>query len=69
MPPEALTDANTRLEFSNSGTAMVGNALAGALVQCLSAAAAIGFDALTYVASLVSLVLTRVKEPQPDGPR
>jgi MFS family permease len=65
---DRLTDANMKLEFSNSGTAMAGNALAGALVQWIGAAAAIAFDALTYIVSVVSLLAIRAPESAHDGP-
>jgi MFS family permease len=64
VPPNRLTDANTKLEFSNSGTAMTGNALAGALVQWIGAPAAIAFDAFTYVVSVLSLLgIRRTEQP------
>jgi predicted MFS family arabinose efflux permease len=65
---DRLTDANMKLEFSNSGSDMLGKALAGALVQWLGAAAAIGIDALSYVISVLSLAWIRVSEPPHDGP-
>lgn len=65
---DRLTDANIKLEFSNSGTAMAGSALAGALVQWVGAAAAIAFDAFTYVVSVISLLLIGSPEPVHEGP-
>ncbi len=57
-----------KLEFSNSGTSMAGNALAGALVQWIGAAAAIAFDAGTYVVSVLSLIAIHKREPAIQGP-
>ncbi|MBC5800581.1 MAG: MFS transporter [Candidatus Eremiobacteraeota bacterium] len=65
---DRLTDANMKLEFSNSGSNMVGNALAGALVQLVGAPAAIAFDALSYLASVATLLAIRTEEPVYDGP-
>jgi MFS family permease len=65
---EQLTDANAKLEFSNSGSQMAGNALGGILVQWLGAVLAIAVDAVSYVVSVVSLFWIRVPEPAHDGP-
>lgn len=66
---EKLADANMKLEFSNSGSVMAGNAVAGVLVQWIGAAAAIGIDALSYVVSIVSLAFIGAREPEHSGPR
>ena len=63
-----LNEANQRLEFSNSGAAMAGNALAGLLVQWIGAAAAIAIDAASYLVSIMSLTRIRAPEPAHDGP-
>ena len=65
---DRLTDANMKLEFSNSGSNMVGNALAGALVQLVGAPSAIAFDALSYLGSVATLMQIRTREPAHDGP-
>ena len=65
---DRLTDANMKLEFSNSGSDMLGKALAGALVQWLGAATAIALDALSYLVSVLSLAWIRISEPAHDGP-
>ncbi len=65
---DRLNEANQRLEFSNSGSAMAGNALAGLLVQWIGAAATIAIDAASYLISVVSLALIRVPEAAHDGP-
>lgn len=62
VTPERLTEANARLEFSNSGSAMVGIATAGALVQWVGAAFAIAADAVSYLASIFSLLAIRAPE-------
>lgn len=68
VPAEQLTDANAKLEFSNSASQMAGNALAGGFVQWIGAAGAIGIDALSYLVSVASLGLIRTREPAHDGP-
>lgn len=65
---DRLNEANQRLEFSNSGSAMAGNALAGLLVQWIGAAAAITIDAASYLVSVVSLARIRAPEAAHDGP-
>jgi MFS family permease len=65
---ERLTDANAKLEFSNSGSQMAGNALGGILVQWLGAVAALAVDAFSYVVSVGSLLAIRVREPAHEGP-
>jgi MFS family permease len=62
-----LNEANQRLEFSNSGSAMAGSALAGLLVQWIGAAAAIAIDAGSYLVSVLSLTRIRVPEVAHDG--
>jgi predicted MFS family arabinose efflux permease len=47
---------------------MAGNAFAGALVQWIGAALAIAVDAVSYVASVISLAAIHAKEPNHDGP-
>jgi MFS family permease len=65
---ELLTAANSKLEFSNSGSQFAGNAVGGILVQWVGAVYAIAFDAFSYIASVVSLMLMRVPEPPHEGP-
>lgn len=69
VPAERLTDANAKLEFSNSGSAMAGIALAGALVQAAGAAFAIALDAASYLMSVISLLTIRAREEPHAGPR
>ncbi|MDQ6826969.1 MAG: MFS transporter [Candidatus Eremiobacteraeota bacterium] len=63
VPSERLTDANAKLEFSNSGSTMAGIALSGALVQWIGAAFAIAADAASYLVSVISLLMIRADEP------
>lgn len=65
---EELTSANTKLEFSNSGSSMAGNAMAGALVQTIGAAGAIAVDAFSYLVSVFTLMRIRAAEPLHEGP-
>jgi MFS family permease len=65
---EELPGANARLEISNSGSKIAGNALGGVLVQSVGAALAVGLDALSYVVSVLSLLLIRKHEPRHAGP-
>jgi predicted MFS family arabinose efflux permease len=63
-----LTDANMKLEFSNSGSTMAGSAAAGLLVQWIGAAAAIATDAISYLVSIGTLLLIQKPEPAHQGP-
>ncbi|MDQ2680908.1 MAG: MFS transporter [Candidatus Eremiobacteraeota bacterium] len=69
VPTERLTDANMKLEFSNSGSNMAGNALGGLLIQTIGAPAAIAVDAFSYVISVLTLAQIRTPELPHDGPR
>jgi MFS family permease len=69
VTPKHLTDANAKLEFSNSGSAMAGIALAGAFVQWIGAALAIGADAVSYLVSVIFLLAIRAPEQPHSGPR
>jgi MFS family permease len=66
-----LVEGNSKLEVSRSGAQVAGPGLAGLLVQAFSAPGALLADALSYGASVVSLLLIRAAEPMPDtsGPR
>jgi MFS family permease len=61
---EALPAANARMGFTDSAAQMAGNALGGAIVHALGAALAIGVDAFSYLASIVSLAWMK---PPPSG--
>jgi MFS family permease len=65
---ERLTAANAKLEFSNSGSQMAGNALGGILIQWIGAVFAIAIDAISYLVSVASLATMRVRERPHDGP-
>jgi len=62
---EALPAANARMGFSDSAAQIAGNALGGAIVHALGAARAIGVDALSYLASIASLVLMKAPPVEP----
>lgn len=68
VPAKHLTDANAKLEFSNSSSAMAGMALAGVLVQWVGAALAIAADAISYLASVISVLTIRTAEEPHKGP-
>jgi hypothetical protein len=57
-----LPNANVKLGVSNSGARIVGNAIAGVLVQLVGSARALSLDAASYVLSLISLALVKVDE-------
>jgi MFS family permease len=63
-----LVEGNAKLEMSYSGAQLGGPALGGGLVQVLTAPVALLVDALSYLASAVSLLLIRRPEPPPAPP-
>ena len=58
-----LVEGNAKLEASRSGAQLAGPGIAGVLVQVLSAPGAMRADALSYLASMVSLLSIRRGEP------
>ena len=64
VPAENLVRANSQLSASESVAEIAGPGLGGALVQTLTAPFAIAFDALSFVASAVSLLMIQQREPQ-----
>jgi MFS family permease len=62
---EHLVEGNSKLEVSRSVAQIAGPGIAGALVQLITAPVAVLVDALSFVASVISLLLIRVKEPVP----
>lgn len=66
---DRLSEGNAKLEFSNSGASISGNALAGGLIQWIGAAATILIDAISYLVSAVSLITITAKEPPHVPPR
>ncbi|MFN8636561.1 MAG: MFS transporter [Chloroflexota bacterium] len=68
---EQLVEGNAKLEISRSVAQIGGPGLAGGLVQLMGAAAAVVFDAASYLASAACLWGIRAEEPPPttDGQR
>jgi len=64
-----LVDANAKLEMSQSLAEVGGPGMAGLLIQLLSAARAIGIDALSFLVSAVSLLILKVDEERPEHHR
>jgi MFS family permease len=64
-----LVSANGKLEASRSIATSAGPALAGGLVQIMSAPVVVGIDALSYLFSAALVRMIRAPEPQasPDG--
>lgn len=62
---ERLVDANSTAALSDSVAMTAGPALAGGLVQLLTAPIAIVFDAFSFLVSAVFSILIRVREPAP----
>jgi MFS family permease len=62
---EHLVEGNSKLAVSASVAEVGGPGFAGLLVQALTAPIAVLVDAASYVASAVSLLLIRVREPEP----
>jgi MFS family permease len=60
-----LVDGNSKLEISRSGAQLAGPGVGGLLVQAFSAPVAILADAVSYIASVISLLLIRKPEPAP----
>ena len=59
---DQLTQANSRLQLSDSAAQVAGPGLAGALVQLLTAPVAIIVDAASFMVSAATLVLIRTSE-------
>jgi len=62
---ENLLEGNSKLALSSSAAEIGGSGLAGILVQAFTAPFAILLDALSYLVSVVSVVLIRKPEPPP----
>jgi len=60
-----LVEGNSKLEVSRSVAQIAGPGVAGALVQLITAPMAVLVDALSFVASVISLLFIRVREPAP----
>jgi len=61
-----LVEGNTKLTISESGTALVGPALGGFLIQVVGAAWAVGADAFSFLVSSLSLLAIRAREATPE---
>jgi MFS family permease len=66
VPRESLVAANSTLGASDSVAEIGGPALAGVLVQWLSAPVAILFDAVSFLVSALCVGLIRAPEPPPE---
>ncbi len=62
---EELIEGNSKLEMSNSVSATAGMALGGAIVQALTAPAAIFLNVGAYALSAISTASIRHREPEP----
>ncbi len=69
VPRETLTDANSKLETTNSMAQVVGPSLAGAVVEFLTAPAAMVFDAFSFFFSTGMMLRIRQEEPDLRGDR
>jgi MFS family permease len=65
VPPKQFLAANTLLQGSRAAAQLVGPALAGFLVQALSAPVALVADAASFAASAVGLATIHPSEPPP----
>lgn len=63
-----LVEANAKLGVTSTSADTAGPGVAGALVGALTAPTAMVVDAVSYLVSMVSLVLIRTPEPAPAGP-
>jgi MFS family permease len=65
---QQLVEGNAKLEVSRSGAQIAGPAMAGPLVQTLTAPLAVLGDALSFVASALFLFRIRAQETAPERP-
>ena len=65
VPRDEVIEAQGRMSVSRSASYIGGPALGGALVQLLSAPAAVAADALSFVGSALFVSRARVDEPMP----
>jgi MFS family permease len=68
LPSERLLEGNTKIGMTSAIAELGGPGLAGALVQLITAPLALLLDALSYVASAVSLLSIRRPERQVEAP-
>jgi MFS family permease len=69
VPADRRHEANTLLGLAESTATVAGPALAGLLVVVTSPATVLLIDAITYVPSIVALLLLRVPDPDPADRR
>jgi MFS family permease len=63
---DQLVEGNSKLEVSRSGAQLAGPALAGVLVQALTAPVAVLIDAISFVASGAFVLRIRTRENAPE---
>ncbi len=68
VEPDRLVDGNAKLEISSSGASIAGPGLAGALIQLVTAPAAVLVDAASFLASAAFIGRIRRREPPPSRP-
>lgn len=68
VKPDDLVAANGRVAISQSAAEVAGPGLGGLLVQALSPPLALLADAFSYVVAVVTLLLIRSREPEPETP-
>lgn len=69
VPRDSLTEGNTKLQVSRSFAGATGPALAGALVQLVTAPMAMAIDEASFAASALAVGLIRMREPPPAAAR
>jgi MFS family permease len=68
VPRSAYIEANSKLSTSRSASYVVGPAIAGVLIQVLTAPVAVVADALSFLASALLVGRISVDEPEVDSP-
>lgn len=63
--PKHYVEANQKLSVTSSSADIAGPGISGALISALSAPGALIVDAVSYLASLVTLISVRTTEPKP----
>ncbi len=66
--PEQLLDANGKLNTTGTVAQVAGIGVGGVLVSAFGAARTVAIDAISFLASAVSLLLIRWREPVPERP-
>jgi MFS family permease len=64
--PKHYVEANQKLSVTSSSADIAGPGIAGALISALSAPGALIVDAVSYLASLATLISVRTTEPKPE---